>query len=173
MTWLVRLTSAATLLLLPTTALAEPRERFGAVPPVGTEVAVAAFGQEPQVAGDSAVSDTQHPIVADTALEALTTSVASRLRCPVCQGLSIQDSPSPLALEMRDLIKDQLRSGRSPADVQDYFVAKYGEWILLEPEPSGFNLVVYLVPVLAVLGGLAIVWRSVRRWTAAGQGTET
>lgn len=108
---------------------------------------------------------TETTVAVDTALEAATTAVAARLRCPVCQGLSIQDSPSPLALEMRDLIKDQLRSGRTPQEVQDYFVTKYGEWILLEPEPTGFNLVVYVVPVLAVVAGLAIVWRSVRRWT--------
>ncbi|HEX7121883.1 MAG TPA: cytochrome c-type biogenesis protein [Gemmatimonadaceae bacterium] len=119
-----------------------------------------------QSPSDSAPAVTDTAVAADSALEAATTAVAARLRCPVCQGLSIQDSPSPLALEMRDLIKDQLRSGRTPQEVQDYFVAKYGEWILLEPEPTGFNLIVYVVPVLALLGGLAIVWRSVRRWTA-------
>lgn len=118
-----------------------------------------------QSPADSVPVGTETTVAVDTALEAATTAVAARLRCPVCQGLSIQDSPSPLALEMRDLIKDQLRSGRTPQEVQDYFVTKYGEWILLEPEPTGFNLVVYVVPVLAVVAGLAIVWRSVRRWT--------
>jgi cytochrome c-type biogenesis protein CcmH len=109
------------------------------------------------------------PIVTaeDSALEATTKALASELRCPVCQGLSIQDSPSELALDMRDVIKEQLRAGRSPEEVRQYFLDKYGEWILLEPRPQGFNLVVYLLPVAALLGGLAIVWRAVRRWTAS------
>jgi cytochrome c-type biogenesis protein CcmH len=101
----------------------------------------------------------------DSAVEAMTHELASTLRCPVCQGLSIQDSPSELAQEMRGVIRDQLKAGRSPAEVRAYFLAKYGEWILLEPKPTGFNLLVYVLPVLAVVGGLAIVWRAVRRWT--------
>lgn len=105
---------------------------------------------------------------ADSALEAQTTALASELRCPVCQGLSIQDSPSELALQMRDVIRDQLRSGQSPAQVRQYFLDKYGEWILLEPKPEGFNLLVYLLPVAALLAGVAIVWRAVRRFTSPG-----
>ena len=49
----------------------------------------------------------------DSALEAATKALATELRCPVCQGLSIQDSPSELALDMRDVIKEQLRAGRT------------------------------------------------------------
>lgn len=103
----------------------------------------------------------------DSALEAMTTVLASELRCPVCQGNSIQDSPSELAQQMRDLIRDQLRSGKTPDEVRAYFVAKYGEWILLAPKAEGLNLVVYVVPFLALLVGGLVVWRTVRRWTAA------
>jgi cytochrome c-type biogenesis protein CcmH len=103
---------------------------------------------------------------ADSVLEARTTALAAELRCPVCQGNSIQDSPSELALQMRDVIRDQLRAGKTPDEVRAYFVAKYGEWILLSPKAEGLNLVVYLVPVVAVLIGGLIVWRTVRRWTA-------
>ena len=102
---------------------------------------------------------------ADSLLEAQTTALASELRCPVCQGNSIQDSPSELALQMRDLIRDQLRAGKTPDEVRAYFVDKYGEWILLTPKATGFNLVVYLVPLLVILAGGAIVWRTVRRFT--------
>ena len=104
---------------------------------------------------------------ADSVLEAQTTALASELRCPVCQGNSIQDSPSELAQQMRDLIRDQLRAGKTPDEVRAYFVDKYGEWILLTPRATGFNLVVYLIPLLAILVGGAIVWRTVRRFTAA------
>jgi cytochrome c-type biogenesis protein CcmH len=79
-----------------------------------------------------------------------------------------------MAQEMRSLIRDQLRAGKTPDDVRAYFVDKYGEWILLAPKATGFNLVVYLVPLLVVLGGGAIVWRTVRRWTATpADGTQS
>ncbi|MGQ0764443.1 MAG: cytochrome c-type biogenesis protein [Gemmatimonadota bacterium] len=104
------------------------------------------------------------------ALERRTREVASQLRCPVCQGLSINDSPSELALEMKALVRDQLAAGKSPDQVRGYFIEKYGEWVLLEPAPRGVNLFVYLLPVLAVAAGGMIIWRAVRRWTAAPGG---
>ncbi len=101
----------------------------------------------------------------DSALEARTSAVAGQLRCPVCQGVSIQDSPSQLAQEMRGVVKDQLRSGRTPDQVKAYFVSKYGEWILLEPKATGMNVLVYALPVFLVLGGIAAIVLVVRRWT--------
>jgi cytochrome c-type biogenesis protein CcmH len=95
--------------------------------------------------------------------------LASELRCPVCQGNSIQDSPSELAQQMRDLIRDQLRAGKTPDEVRAYFVDKYGEWILLAPKAQGLNLIVYLVPFVAILVGGFVVWRTVRRSMAASQ----
>ena len=103
---------------------------------------------------------------ADSVLEARTSAVASQLRCPVCQGLSIQDSPSELAQSMRSLVRDQLAAGKSPDQVKAYFVSKYGEWILLSPPPHGFNLLAYAVPVLIVLAGGGLIALAVRRWTA-------
>lgn len=104
------------------------------------------------------------------ALEALTSSVAAQLRCPVCQGLSIQDSPTELALEMRAVVRDQLAAGRTPDEVRAYFVSKYGEWILLEPKAEGFNLAVYLLPVFVLILGGGTVVLAVRRWTRQGGG---
>lgn len=110
---------------------------------------------------------TPAPIVtaADSALEARTTAVAATLRCPVCQGESIQDSPSELAQEMRGVVRDQLRAGKTPDEVKAYFVSRYGEWILLEPAMTGLNVLLYVFPVLLVLGGLALVVVLVRRWS--------
>jgi cytochrome c-type biogenesis protein CcmH len=121
-----------------------------------------------------AQADTARPARArsDSALEAMTTVLASELRCPVCQGNSIQDSPSELAQQMRDLIRDQLRAGKTPDEVRAYFVEKYGEWILLAPKAQGLNLIVYLVPVVAILLGGLVVWRTVRRWTHAPAGSD-
>lgn len=102
---------------------------------------------------------------ADSALDAQTTAVALTLRCPVCQGESLQDSPSDLARQMRALVRDQLRAGKTPEEVKAYFVSRYGEWILLEPTMTGLNILLYVIPVLLVVGGLVLVVFLVRRWS--------
>ena len=107
--------------------------------------------------------------VADSVLEARTTAVAAELRCPVCQGLSIQDSPSELSQEMRGMVRDQLRAGKTPAEVKAFFVSKYGEWILLTPTAQGFNLLLYILPFVLLLGGAAVIVVVVRRWTHAAE----
>lgn len=101
----------------------------------------------------------------DSAIAEQVRQIASQLRCPVCQGLSLQDSPSELAQQMRQLIHDQLVAGKSPDEVKAYFVSKYSEWILLQPEPRGANLAVYILPVLLVVGGGATLFVVARRWT--------
>lgn len=106
----------------------------------------------------------------DPALEAKATRLASELQCPVCQGLSINASPSPMAQQMKDLIRAQLAAGHTNDEVKAYFVSRYGEWILLEPRAAGFNLLVYILPALALLGGGAFVMMVVRRWSGAPGG---
>ncbi len=107
----------------------------------------------------------QRPAADTVNLEQRTSAVASELRCPVCQGLSIQDSPSELAQQMRAVVRDQLAAGRTPDEVKRYFVDKYGEWILLEPQARGFNVLIYVLPVAAVLLGAGAVVVAVRRWS--------
>lgn len=102
---------------------------------------------------------------ADSALEAATREVASQIRCVQCQGVSIEDSPTDLAKEMKQIIRDQLAAGRSPEEVKAYFVERYGEWILLNPPAKGLNLVVYVLPILGLLGGAVVVGVLIRRWT--------
>lgn len=109
-------------------------------------------------------------VLSDSALDAQTTAVASTLRCPVCQGESIQDSPAELARQMRSLVRDQLRAGRSPEEIQAYFTSKYGEWILLEPRKIGLNIVLYILPIVLVLTGLLLVALLVKRWAAPPEG---
>ena len=101
----------------------------------------------------------------DSALEARTTAVASTLRCPVCQGESIQESPSTLAQQMRAVVREKLKNGETPDQVKAYFVARYGEWILLEPKMTGLNVILYVLPVVSIIGGIALIAVLVRRWT--------
>jgi cytochrome c-type biogenesis protein CcmH len=92
-------------------------------------------------------------------------AVAARLRCVVCQSLSVADSPSETAHQMREIIRQQLAAGESPEEIEAYFVDKYGLWILLSPPRSGFPLLVWVVPFVALAIGLALVGLLVRRWS--------
>ncbi len=91
--------------------------------------------------------------------------VAAQLRCVVCQNLSVADSPSEMASQMRAVVRERLAAGERPEQVIQYFVDKYGEWILLAPRREGFNLLVWAVPGIAVAVGLMIVAILLRRWT--------
>jgi cytochrome c-type biogenesis protein CcmH len=101
----------------------------------------------------------------ETWLDVQTREVAAQLRCVVCQGLSIQDSPASLAKEMRAVVREQLAAGRTPAQVKEYFVQKYGEMVLLQPEPSGFNLIVYVLPFAMLVFGAVFVYMKAKQWT--------
>jgi cytochrome c-type biogenesis protein CcmH len=90
--------------------------------------------------------------------------IASQLRCVVCQNLSVADSPSDMAQQMRAIVRERLAMGETREQVMRYFVDRYGEWILLAPERRGFNLLVWLFPVVAVAAGLSIVVVMVTRW---------
>jgi cytochrome c-type biogenesis protein CcmH len=72
-----------------------------------------------------------------------------------------------MARQMRAIVRDRLAAGESPAQVRQYFVDRYGEWILLSPPRRGFNLLVWLLPLAVVVAGLAtaatLAWRWSRR----------
>jgi cytochrome c-type biogenesis protein CcmH len=91
-------------------------------------------------------------------------AIATQLRCVVCQNLSVADSPSEMARQMRDLIRERLAAGDRPEQVMAYFVQRYGEWVLLAPPARGLNLLLWLAPFGAVLIGLAVVATLARRW---------
>jgi cytochrome c-type biogenesis protein CcmH len=91
--------------------------------------------------------------------------IASQLRCVVCQNLSVADSPSEMAQQMRGIVRERLVAGDTPEQVIQYFVDKYGEWILLKPRRAGFNWLVWLAPFVSIGLGLGIFVLVVRRWT--------
>jgi len=95
-------------------------------------------------------------------LEVRAREVGSLLRCPVCQGLSIFDSPVPAAQSMQTKVELLVAAGYSEGQILAYFESSYGEFIRLSPKPEGFNLVVWILPVLALILGVVLVSRRVR-----------
>ena len=91
------------------------------------------------------------PAPAPTAAEQART-IAAELRCPDCQALSVAESQTAGAAAIRGQIVEQLAAGRTPAQVRDYFVARYGDWILLAPSSP----LAWWIPPAAVLLGIAI-----------------
>ena len=83
--------------------------------------------------------------------------IGSKLRCPVCQGLSVADSTSEAAVIMQRRIQDFVRAGYSEAEIRDYFSSKYGEWVLLDPPREGLNWIIWAGPGVMLCGGLALV----------------
>ncbi len=91
--------------------------------------------------------------------------VASELRCVVCQNLSVADSPSDLAKEMRNLVRELLQQGKTPEEIKAYFQSRYGDFVLLEPPKRGFNLLVWGLPFAALGVGACGVYLVAKRWT--------
>jgi cytochrome c-type biogenesis protein CcmH len=89
--------------------------------------------------------------------------LAGRLRCPVCQGESVADSPSETAASMNRLIQEQVDAGRSDAEILAFFRQRYGDWILLDPPARGRTLVVWALPAAALVVGVGAVYSSVGR----------
>jgi cytochrome c-type biogenesis protein CcmH len=94
-------------------------------------------------------------------------AVASTIRCPVCQDLSVADSPARLAQEIRAQIAQKLREGETPDQVRQDYVRVYGGFVLLAPPRRGIDLVAWAAPALFLIGGLVVAASSIRRWTAA------
>jgi cytochrome c-type biogenesis protein CcmH len=95
--------------------------------------------------------------LAGAQLERRTMELSSELRCPVCQGLAIGDSPSIMAANMREQARELLSRGYTREQVLSYFEKSYGQFVLLKPKFQGVNALVWLLPVLVLAIGFVIV----------------
>jgi len=105
------------------------------------------------LAGALAFAARPREATADERVDQITTE----LRCPVCQGLSVKDSTSETARQMRDLVAQRVREGKTNAEIEAEFRAAYGDWIFLSPPLTSWTGLVWLVPVAALAAGLALV----------------
>jgi cytochrome c-type biogenesis protein CcmH len=95
--------------------------------------------------------------------------VASQLKCPVCQGESVADSPSAISQQMRGVIRQQLQQGQSEQQIIQYFVSRYGNNILWSPPKQGFTVLAWIVPIAILLSGALLLVLVLRGWLALGR----
>lgn len=121
--------------------------------------------------GSAALAVQPDEVLPDPALEARARALSRELRCMVCQNQSIDDSDAPLARDLRLIVRERLRSGESDQGVVDFLVARYGDFVLLQPRWAWHTALLWVAPFAALLGGaLAIVFGFRRRH--AGRATE-
>jgi len=102
-------------------------------------------------------------ILQDPALEARARVISKQLRCLVCQGEDIDESAAGLARDLRLLVRERLTAGDSDAQVLSFIQARYGDYVLMKPPVAPRTWLLWLTPLLVLLGGFALVWRLVRR----------
>ena len=130
-----------------------------------TLVGGAAFAQyAPQQAGSTPL---------EPQLEARVQSLGKQLRCVVCQGMSIADSPASMARAQMDVVRNLVQQGKSDEEIRKYFVARYGEFALLEPTHSASNMILWLGPAAFLVIGLGFVLAYTMKHSARPSKPET
>jgi cytochrome c-type biogenesis protein CcmH len=102
-------------------------------------------------------------IMSDPVMESRARDLSRELRCMVCQNQSIDDSEAPLARDLRLLVRERIAAGDSDAQVIDFLVARYGEFVLLKPRLNPHTWLLWLLPPLALVGGGLALWIHGRR----------
>jgi len=105
-------------------------------------------------------------VLSDPTLETRARTLSKQLRCLVCQNESIDDSEAPLAHDLRVIVRERLKAGDSDAQVMDFLVARYGEFVLLKPRLSWHSAALWGVPPGLLLMGIIIVIIQNRRQNA-------
>ncbi|WP_438986264.1 cytochrome c-type biogenesis protein [Marivivens donghaensis] len=112
-------------------------------------------------------------VLDDQVLETRARDISKGLRCPVCQNENIDDSNSAISRELRLLVRDRLIEGDTNEEVVDFIVARYGEYVLLEPTKDGFNMILWVAPLGMLILALGAGFATVRRKGTASSDTLT
>jgi cytochrome c-type biogenesis protein CcmH len=108
-------------------------------------------------------------VMSDPAKEARARNLSRELRCMVCQNQSIDDSEAPLARDIRLLVRERIAAGDSDAQVINFLVARYGEFVLLKPRFEEQTLLLWLLPPFVLVGGGITLWLGARHRAKAAQ----
>jgi len=115
------------------------------------------------MAASSAYAVQPDEVMSDPAKEARARDLSRELRCMVCQNQSIDDSDAPLARDLRILVRERIAAGDSDAQVIDFLVARYGEFVLLKPQLNSHTWLLWLLPPLVLAGGGVTLWMRARQ----------
>ena len=102
-------------------------------------------------------------VLPDAGMEARARTISLTLRCPVCQGESIDDSGAQISRDLRLAVRERIVAGDTDAQVVDYIVARYGEFVLFDPPVRGINLILWLAGPAMLLTGAALAFGTLRR----------
>lgn len=117
----------------------------------------------------AAIEAVAAPAAPDPALEQRVSALASELRCLVCQNQTLADSNAGLAVDLKNEIRDRLRKGESEAQIVDFMVARYGEFVLYRPPLRPATVALWVGPLALLLIGLFILYRRARSADAASE----
>lgn len=120
----------------------------------------------------SALAVQPDEVMSDSAKEARARELSRELRCMVCQNQSIDDSEAPLARDLRLLVRERIAAGDSDAQVIDFLVARYGEFVLLKPRLNSHTWLLWFLTPLALAGGGIALWIHGRRRAQSGAGQD-
>jgi len=107
------------------------------------------------------------PLAADPALEARVMHIAEELRCLVCQNETVAASQADLAVDLRKQIRIQLQQGRSEAQIKDFMVQRYGDFVLYRPPLKASTWLLWVGPFVLLVAGAAVLWVALRRRAGA------
>lgn len=108
----------------------------------------------------SAQEATPRPPITDDQVNA----IAKQMFCPVCENTPLDVCPTQACIEWRELIRDLLAEGKTEAEIKQYFVDRFGDRVLAAPPARGLNWLVYIIPPIAILAGVFILFSAIRAW---------
>lgn len=120
------------------------------------------------VIATAAIAGEAAPAAEDPALEKRVNALASELRCLVCQNQTIADSNAGLAIDLKNQVREKLQQGENESQIVDFMVARYGDFILYRPPIKASTVLLWLGPLLLLLGGLLVLYRLLKARNVTG-----
>ncbi len=111
-------------------------------------------------------------MVEDPEMEKTVNAISEELRCLVCQNQTISDSNAPLAVDLKNQVREMVESGQSQSDIIDYMVQRYGDFVRYRPPMNASTLLLWVGPFLLLLIGVAVLVINLRKRTAMAKNTE-